>query len=65
LLWTLFKLNKLVYKKYYSTDKRRCIRFKLGEVKKDNKGDEYFRVKGWYLDFNGKTFSKAVTVAGI
>jgi len=34
-------------------------------VKKDNKGDEYFRVKGWYLDFNSKIFGKAVTVASI
>jgi len=37
----------------------------LGEVKKDNKGDKYFRVEGWYLDFNGKIFSKALTIAGI
>jgi hypothetical protein len=34
-------------------------------VKKDNKGDKYFRAKGWYLDFDSKTFSEAITVAGI
>ena len=46
LLWALFKSNELVYRKCYSTDKRRCMRFILGEVKKDDKGDEYFRVEG-------------------
>jgi len=46
LLWALFKLNELIYRKYYSTNKRKCIRFNLGEVKEDDKGDEYFRVKG-------------------
>jgi hypothetical protein len=65
LLWTLFKPNELVYGKCYGTDKRRCIRFKSGEVKKDDEGDEYFRVEGWYLDFDGKTFGEAVTAAGI
>jgi hypothetical protein len=65
LLWTLFKPNKLVYRKCYGTDKRRCMRFNSGEVKKDDKGDEYFRVEGWYLDFDGKTFGKAVTAASI
>jgi len=34
-------------------------------VKKDNKGDEYFRVEGWYLDFNGKIFGKAVAAVNI
>jgi len=34
-------------------------------VKENNKGDEYFRVKGQYLDFNGKNFGKAITAAGI
>ena len=34
-------------------------------MKKDNKGDEYFRVKGQYLNFNGKIFNKAITTAGI
>ena len=65
LLWTFFKPNKLVYRKCYSTNKRRYIRFNSGEVKKDNKGDKYFRVKGWYLDFDGKTFGKALTIASI
>ena len=65
LLWTLFKPNELVYGKCYGTDKRRCMRFKSGEVKKDDEGDEYFRVEGWYLDFDGKTFGEAVTAAGI
>jgi hypothetical protein len=54
-----------VYRKCFSTDKRRYIRFNLGGVKEDNKGDEYFRVKGRYLDFDGKNFGKAATVAGI
>ena len=65
LLWALFKSNKLVYRKCYGTNKRRYIRFILGKVKKDNKGDEYFRVEGQYLDFNGKRFGKAVTIANI
>ena len=65
LLWTLFKPNELVYRKCYGTNKRRCIRFNSGEVKEDNKGDKYFRVKGQYLDFDGKNFNKAVTAAAI
>ena len=54
-----------MYGKCYGASERGCIRFSLGEVKKDNKGDEYFRVKGRDLDFNGKRFSKAVTIASI
>ena len=65
LLWTLFKPNKLVYRKCFSTNKHRYIRFNLGRVKEDNKGDKYFRVKGQYLDFDGKNFGKATTVASI
>ena len=41
------------------------MRFNSGEMKKDNKGDKYFRAKGQYLDFNGKIFSKAITAASI
>jgi len=41
------------------------MRFNSGEVKENNKGDKYFRVKGWYLDFNGKIFGKAITAAAI
>ncbi|OCL12971.1 P-loop containing nucleoside triphosphate hydrolase protein [Glonium stellatum] len=65
LLWTLFKPNELVYGKCFGTDKRRCIRFNLGGVKEDDKGDEYFRVEGQYLDFDGKNFGEAATAAGI
>ena len=64
-LWALFKPNKLVYRKCYGTNKRRYIRFNLGEVKENNKGDEYFRVEGRYLDFDGKNFGKAITIAAI
>jgi len=41
------------------------MRFNLGEVKEDDKGDKYFYVKGRYLDFNGKNFGKAMTTATI
>ena len=54
-----------MYGKCYGTNKRRCIRFNLGKVKKNDKGDEYFYVKGQYLDFNGKKFSEAVTAVTI
>ena len=65
LLQALFKPNELVYGKCYSTNKRRYIRFNSGEVKEDDKGDKYFRVKGRYLDFDSKNFGKAVTAATI
>ena len=65
LFWALFKSNELVYRKCYGTNKCRYMRFSLSEVKKDNKRDEYFRVKGQYLDFNSKRFGKAMTVASI
>ena len=65
LFQTLFKPNKLVYGKCYSTNKCRYIRFNLGKVKKDDKGDKYFHIKGQYLDFDGKNFNKAVTAAAI
>ena len=54
-----------MYRKCFSTNKCRCIKFNLGDIKEDNKGDKYFRVKGWYLNFNGKNFGKAATVVGI
>ena len=65
LLWTLFKSNELVYGKCYGTKKHRCMRFDSGKVKEDDEGDEYFRIQGRYLDFDGKKFSKAITTAAI
>lgn len=65
LLWTLFKSNELVYGKCYGTKKHRCTRFDSGEVKEDDEGDEYFRIQGRYLDFDGKKFGEAVTAAAI
>ena len=44
LLWTLFKLNKLIYKKCYDIKKYKYIRFNLGKMKEDNKEDEYFYI---------------------
>jgi hypothetical protein len=65
LFWTLFKLNELVYRKYYNTNKCRYMRFNSGKVKEDNKRDKYFCIKGQYLNFNSKNFSKAVIAAAI
>ena len=41
------------------------MRFNFSEVKKDDKRDKYFRTKGQYLNFNGKIFSKTITVVSI
>ena len=54
-----------MYRKYYGTNKYKYIKFNLGKVKENNKKNKYFRVKGQYLDFNSKNFSKAITITVI
>ena len=54
-----------MYRKCFSTNKCKYIRFNSGDIKEDNKRDKYFCIKGQYLDFNSKNFGKAVTAASI
>ena len=65
MLQALFKLNNLIYRKCLSTGKPRYIKFDFSVERTSYKGEEFFYIKGWYIDNNGKGFSKAVIVVPI
>ena len=65
MLWALFKPNNLIYRKYLSTRKPRYIKFNFGKERTSYKGEEFFYIKGQYIDYNSKGFSKAITVVPI
>src|ERR1700712_3510333 len=52
LLWALFKPNDFVYGKCLGSDKPRCVKFDLGEVRTLEDDTEYFHIEGRYWDYN-------------
>ena len=65
MLQALFKLNNLIYRKCLGTGKPRYIKFNFSEERTSYKGEEFFRIKGQYIDNNSKGFSKAIIVVPI
>jgi hypothetical protein len=65
MLWALFRPNDLIYRKCFGTGKPRCIKFNFSEERTSYKGEEFFCIKGWYIDYNDKGFSEAVIVVPI
>ncbi|OCK89618.1 uncharacterized protein K441DRAFT_583593, partial [Cenococcum geophilum 1.58] len=61
----LFKPNNLIYRECLSTRKPRYIKFNFSKERTSYKGEEFFRIKGRYIDYNSKGFSKAVIVVPI
>jgi len=65
MLWALFKPNNLIYRKCLGTRKPRYIKFNFSKERTSYKGEEFFRIKGRYVDYNSKGFSEAVIVVPI
>ena len=65
MLQALFKPNDLIYRKCLNTGKPRYIKFNFSEERTSYKGEKFFYIKGQYIDYNSKGFSKAVIVVPI
>jgi hypothetical protein len=58
LLWVFFKPNTFAYIIYPRTKKPRYIKYDFGEKKTTSDRVEYFYIRGCYVDFDKKIFSK-------
>jgi hypothetical protein len=65
LLWALFKPNAIVYTTCVSTGKPRCVKYDFGEERKQINRVDYFHIRCYYLDSDGKVFGEVPTALGI
>jgi hypothetical protein len=57
----LFKLNTLIYTKYFGISQPRCIRYKFSKEKIIRGRVKYFYIKARYLDFNRKVLRETLS----
>ena len=60
LLWTLFKLNLMVYMTYFGTDKLWCVIYDDDEETKTRNRLKHYKIKCQYLDYNDQIFEDAL-----
>ena len=65
LLWSLLKPNTFAYTTCPGTKKPRCIKYDFGEEKTLSDGEEYFHIRGRYVDFDGEIFGEVSIETGI